>query len=87
MGIYAGKINYSDLAELNVVNVIDGSVLGTISDLEIEINSGKILSITVSCVRGILNLLSSNKGIVIPWEQIIKVGEDVIIVNYNCSLH
>ena len=84
---YAGKINYCDLESLDVVNVVDGAVLGTIVDLEIEISSGKICSITVSGTRGILSILSPEKGIIIPWDQIIKIGEDVIIVNYNCSIH
>ncbi|QVK20017.1 YlmC/YmxH family sporulation protein [Mycoplasmatota bacterium] len=87
MGNFVGKILYSDLQDLDVINVVDGSVLGTISDLEIDSTTGRICTITVKCMGKLLKLLNPDKGIIIPWDQIIKIGEDVIIVNYNCLLN
>ncbi len=87
MGNYVGKISYRELQDLEVVNVVDGSVLGTISDLEIDTASGHICSITVKTLGKLLKILNPDRGITIPWDQIIKIGEDVIIVNYNCMLN
>lgn len=82
-----GLILYSELTELDVVNVVDGSVLGNISDLEINMTTGQICSITVRNCGGLLSLINPDKGVIIPWDQIIKIGYDVIIVNYNCLIN
>ncbi|XMB85100.1 YlmC/YmxH family sporulation protein [Mycoplasmatota bacterium WC44] len=86
-GIHSGTILYSELSDLDVINVVDGSVLGTISDVEIDKTTGRVCSITVKTLSGFLNLINPEKGFVIPWDQIIKIGSDVIIVNYNCLVN
>lgn len=87
MGSYVGKISYCELQNLEVINVVDGSILGTISDLEIDSSSGHICTITVKTLGKLLKILNPDRGIIIPWNQIIKIGDDVIIVNYNCLLN
>jgi YlmC/YmxH family sporulation protein len=72
-----------DLQQKDVINVVDGSKLGRISNLEIDPLNGKILAITVQTNLRLANLFSGNNNIVIPWNQIVKIGGEVIIVNYN----
>lgn len=72
-----------ELQTKDVVNVVDGGKLGRISDVDMDTVNGKILSITVHPQTRLANLFSSNSGAVIPWNQIVKIGGEVIIVNYN----
>jgi len=72
-----------DLQQKDVVNVVDGSKLGRISNLEIDPLNGKILSITVQTNLRLANFFSGNNNIIIPWNQIVKIGGEVVIVNYN----
>lgn len=72
-----------DLQSKDVVNVVDGSKLGKISNLEIDPLNGKILSITVQTNLRLANFFSGNNNVIIPWNQIVKIGGEVVIVNYN----
>ena len=72
-----------DLQSKDVINVVDGSKLGRISNLEIDPTSGRIISITVQPSTRFANFFSSGNNAVIPWNQIVKIGGEVIIVNYS----
>lgn len=75
-----------ELQSKDVVNVVDGSKLGKVTDMDIESATGKIVSITVQPNTRIMNFFSQNNTVVIPWNQIIKIGGEVVIVNYNSFL-
>lgn len=70
----------SELREREVVNVLDGRRLGLASDLEIEADTGKIKAIVVPGPGKFLWLFGKNDDFVIPWDKIIKIGVDVILV-------
>lgn len=70
----------SDLKLKEVINVMDGKRLGTITDIEIDVESGKLTAIVVPGTGKFLGLFGRNEDIVIPWEKINKIGFDVILV-------
>jgi len=70
----------SDLKVKEVINIIDGKRLGTITDIEIDVESGKLTSIIVPGNSKFLGLFGRNEDVVIPWEKISKIGFDVILV-------
>jgi YlmC/YmxH family sporulation protein len=70
-----------DLQAKDVVNVVDGSKLGKVTDLEIDSASGKIISVIVSSSSRFINFFTGNNQITIKWDQIVKIGGEVIIVN------
>lgn len=70
----------SDLKLKEVINVIDGKRLGTITDIEIDIETGRLTAIVVPGAGKFLGLFGRNEDIVIPWERINKIGFDVILV-------
>lgn len=72
----------SELCLKDVVNVVDGEKLGKIIDIDIDTVDGKVNSITVSKHLKLNKLLNKNDTL-IPWKQIVKIGGEVIIVNYN----
>ena len=70
----------SELQDKDIVNVKDGKKIGNIIDILIDQN-GKSNGIIVEKSKFILSRLTSNGEIKIKWEQIEKIGEDVILVN------
>lgn len=70
----------SDLKVKEVINIIDGKRLGAISDIEIDVETGKLTSIVVPGNGRFLGLFGRNEDVVIPWEKISKIGFDVILV-------
>ena len=70
-----------DLQNRDVVNVTDGNKLARITDIEIDFETGKIKELTISKYKSFLGI-GSNK-IKITWDKIVKLGGEVIIVNYN----
>jgi YlmC/YmxH family sporulation protein len=70
----------SELREREVVNVLDGRRLGLASDLEIEAETGRIKAIVVPGPGKFLWLFGKSEDFVIPWDKIIKIGVDVILV-------
>ena len=51
------------------------------TDLEMDLCTGAILSIIVPGERSMLGLFKARDGIVIPFCRIQKIGEDVILVD------
>ena len=70
-----------ELQSRDVVNVVDGSKLGRITDIEIDFETGKILEITISKSKYFLGIGESKVNV--PWEKIEKIGGEVVIVNLN----
>ena len=70
----------SELREREVVNILDGRRLGLASDLEIEIETGRIKAIVVPGPGKFLKMFGKSEEFVIPWEWIKKIGVDVILV-------
>jgi len=75
-------IRISELRERDVVNVNDGRRLGMIRDLELDLEKGAIKAIIVPAAGGILGKLSRGKDYLIPWEKIVKIGVDTILVDH-----
>lgn len=70
----------SDLKLKEVVNILDGKRLGAITDIEIDVEQGRLTAIVVPGQGKFLGLFGRNEDIVIPWDKIQKIGLDVILV-------
>ena len=70
----------SDLKQKEIVNILDGKKLGTVTDIEIDVESGRLTSIFVPGHGRVFGLFGRNDEIVIPWEKIKKIGLDVVLV-------
>lgn len=77
-------IKASDLREKEVINIEDGTRLGLIEDIEVNLDKGRIEALIVPGNGGLLSLFS-NKSTdhVISWRNIIRIGSDVILVDMN----
>ncbi|MDR7076368.1 YlmC/YmxH family sporulation protein [Neobacillus niacini] len=67
----------------DVVNVSDGKKLGNIGDIEINLTTGKIEAVIVTGNGKVLGFFGREEDIVIPWKNIIKIGQDVILVRFK----
>ncbi len=76
-------IRISDLASLEVINLEDGRVMGLIDDLEIDLDRGRITSVVIPAPSGFWSFLSGGREHVIGWENIVKIGEEVILIRYR----
>lgn len=73
------RISLSCLQQLEVINLCGGERLGYPCDLEIDLDEGKILSVSVSTSDG-FSLFTKKEEFIIPWCKIECVGEDAILV-------
>lgn len=72
----------NELRDRDVVNVNDGKRLGVINDLDIDIENGNIKAIIVPGAGGFMGVLGRKQDLTIPWEKIVKIGVDTILVEY-----
>ena len=69
-----------DFKHKEVININDGKRLGFVQDVTANLETGMITSIIVPGTAKVLNIFSSGNDIVIPWEQVKCIGDDVILV-------
>ncbi len=72
-------MKFSDLRRKEVVNVQDGKSLGCVSDLIIE-PDGKVISMVMPGPFRLAAVFGQEAGVLVPWSNIVKLGEDVILV-------
>ena len=69
-----------DFKHKEVVNITDGKRLGYVQDVCADLESGVITSIIVPGNNKLIKIFSGNNDIVIPWEKIKCIGDDIILV-------
>ncbi len=73
-------LRVTELRMREVVNVLDGRRLGLIGDLDIDLEVGRVKGLIVPGQTKVLGIFGRESEVYIPWEQVIKIGEDVILV-------
>lgn len=75
----------NDLRDKEVINVNDGRKFGCVVDVEIDTCNGKLISIIVPGEsKGFI--FSRGEDIRIPWDKIVRIGDDTILINVQCRL-
>ncbi|KYH29959.1 MULTISPECIES: YlmC/YmxH family sporulation protein [Clostridium] len=69
----------NSLKLMEVIDINTGSKLGYIKDLIIDCVDYKIISIVIPREKS--SWLSKSKDLEIPWNRIVKIGVDVLLVN------
>jgi len=72
----------SEIQSKDVINTLDGKKIGNIIDIIID-ESGNMESLIVERSKFLISMFSSSGEIDIKWNQIKKIGEDVILVSIN----
>ncbi|WP_340082154.1 YlmC/YmxH family sporulation protein [Terribacillus sp. FSL K6-0262] len=71
------------LTELQMKDIIlmeNGKRVGNVSDLEINAQNGHISAIVVTLRGKMMGLFGKEEELVVPWNQIITIGTDVILI-------
>lgn len=69
-----------DFKHKEVVNITNGKRLGYVQDVCADLETGTITHIIVPGSSKIINIFAGNNDIVIPWQKIKCIGEDLILV-------
>ena len=82
MGVMCvANISFCELRRKEVINLRDGARLGAVCDLEVDLCSGTVCSIVVPGPPRFFGILRSDEELVIPYDRISKIGDDVILVD------
>jgi YlmC/YmxH family sporulation protein len=73
-------ISTQDIRDKELINIYDGKSLGYVSDVEINLEKGRIEALIVPAQSGFFSLFSRENEYIIKWKDIKKIGEDVILV-------
>lgn len=69
-----------DFRHKEVINITDGRRLGFVQDVTANLETGTITSIIVPGNSKLFNIFSSGNEIVIPWDNVKCIGDDLILV-------
>lgn len=72
-----------DLRHKEVINLHNGMRLGYVYDAEINFDTGTVTSLIIPGALKFFGILGRFDDIVIPWEKIQKIGDDIILVNFE----
>lgn len=73
-------VKISELRTREVVNILDGSKLGNIIDIDLDVERGKIMALVLPGPNRLFSFFSRREDVVVPWHKINKIGRDVILV-------
>ncbi|MFZ5634268.1 MAG: YlmC/YmxH family sporulation protein [Bacillota bacterium] len=77
-------VKISELRAREVINITDGRRLGPIKDIDVDLEEGRISAIILPTYgTRLIGLFSREQEIVIPWDKIIRIGVDVILVELS----
>ena len=75
-------VTFSDLKKKDIICIGDGRLVGRAADLELDVSTGQLRALIVhgcSCLS--LFFHGDKSQILIPWQQIACIGDDVILVS------
>jgi len=70
----------ADLRYKEIINLNNGNRLGFVCDAEITLPEGQVTALVVPGPARFFGLFGRGEDLVIPWEKITKIGEDIILV-------
>jgi sporulation protein, ylmC/ymxH family len=80
-------IRVSDIMEKEIINVKNGKRMGFITDIDMDINEGKVISFSISGDSGRAFFSRGYEEEAISWNDILKIGCDTIIVNIGSEFN
>lgn len=76
---------FAGLTEKEVINICDGSRLGRVCDLEVEMPSGKICTLIVPEEGSKWNFFACSRVYMVPWSCVRQIGDDIILVEVDAE--
>ncbi len=77
-------ISTDKLKNKEVINIGDGRSLGFVYDIEVDLEKGAIDGIVIPAAKTFMNFFSKGEeDLVVKWERVRTVGDDVILVDLD----
>ncbi|PWU68942.1 MULTISPECIES: YlmC/YmxH family sporulation protein [Gracilibacillus] len=81
-------ITLSAMQMKDIVFIEDGTKIGNLTDIEINVEIGRITNLVVATKSKVFGVFGESREIIIPWENVMKIGQDVILVKKdNYTFH
>lgn len=77
--MFGNEFSLNNLKTMEVIDVSIGGKVGYISDFRVDIQHKRVISIILSCIKG--SWFFKNNYLEVPWDKIIKIGIDVILID------
>lgn len=72
-----------DMRHKEVINIKDGTRLGCVDDVEVDMKCAKLIAIVIFGKPKCFGLFGREDDLIIKWEEIEVIGEDTILVCHN----
>lgn len=76
-------MRFTELRCKEVINICDGCRLGYVGDLDLRVPEGEIIAIIVPGPLKLFGLLGRGEEYYIPWHDIRRIGDDVILIEHQ----
>lgn len=76
-------LKLSEIREKEIININTGERMGYIDDFELNLEKGYIEGIVMSGAGKVLGLFKKSSDITINWSSIVKIGTDIILIDYR----
>lgn len=74
----------ADLKSKEVINAADGSRMGFVEDVDINLQDGRLEALVLlQRPSGKFGWLGKERELMIPWRMIEKIGQDTILVSVS----
>ena len=77
---------FSDLRYKEVIDVHSGFRLGYVYDAELDEGEGRLISLITPGRAKLFGLLGREDDYVLPWGSIVRIGNDIILIDIKDDL-
>ncbi len=74
------ETSFQELKSKQIINTVDGKCLGHITDVIFDVATACVLGFVVPQSNGFWGIFRGNKDLFIPFENVFKIGVDVVLV-------
>ncbi|WP_446899431.1 YlmC/YmxH family sporulation protein [Clostridium sp. LBM24168] len=71
----------ASLRSMEIIDINTGAKLGFIKDLKIDCENSRILSIILPSQTSKISWFGKNDDVELPWDNVKKIGIDVLLVD------
>lgn len=76
----------ADLHYKEVINISNGHRLGFVSDIDMDQATGRVRALVVPGPYRFLGLFGREADYILPWESIIRIGDDIILIDDSAEI-
>lgn len=73
-------VSLSLLCQKDIINISNGQNIGRADDIEFDERSAQVHNLVVFGRPKFFGLLGRGKDVKVPWEDVVTIGRDVILI-------